>query len=476
MNERFPVASCGTVATLPASSVAAFDADGREGDTGPALGAPVRQPQARARIEPPDVVDHRLADHVAVAGRRELRVELRGRDLFGLDPGRLGHLTLRHAHGVVHKPRGVDLHGHGVRVGRVDAVEIQHFLEIEIHALNASAGGVEQHGFLGRQAREFQDVGQQLVAGPALAPPDIAQRLDRRRDARAGPDQPVLQTAARMAAFPQTLEPVQSHHPVAAEQPPAALSLHGREEVYRTVQTVADQQRVPRQSGEGRLGARHLAGRRVGREVQGLAQPPPEVVQGQECPGQDHGALVPQQLQPSGDGRQPRAVDDQDCGKARLHRGQRLGIAGGHLDKQPRREALEDLGEEGRPQIPAALEEGLGGGLDAGKEGFPVGHGVGQGLAQRLGRPQDHGRPELYQRVERPHSLPFRDPNAPKGRLAQGGGDVALQQIQHADQVDPRRARRRRLAHSTSIGWGSYGSLYPRSCGLPAFYLSGDVV
>lgn len=63
--------------------------------------------------------------------------------------------------------------------------------------------------------------------------------MGRGRAPRACPDQPLLQAAVGVAPFAQPLELVQPHQPVATEQPPAALAVHGGEEVDRAVQAVA---------------------------------------------------------------------------------------------------------------------------------------------------------------------------------------------------------------------------------------------
>jgi hypothetical protein len=66
-----------------------------------------------------------------MTGHGELGEELGRRDVLRRPAESRRGLALGHAHAVVHDGGGVDLHGHGVGVGDVDAAEVEHFLEIE---------------------------------------------------------------------------------------------------------------------------------------------------------------------------------------------------------------------------------------------------------------------------------------------------------------------------------------------------------
>jgi hypothetical protein len=474
MGKGFPVAPRGTEPPPSAWAGAGLDVKRRHRDTGPALRAPVDHAQPAARVESAHAVFPLLGRHVGLAGRGHLGEELGRRDLFGLDPGGGRDFALGHPQGVIHDPRRIDLHGHGVGIGGVDAVQIQDFLEIEVHALNAPTVGIEGERLGGRQPRGRQDIGQQFVARATAAPPDIAHELGRRRGSRAGPDQPVLQAPAAVAALAQPLQPVQAHEPVAPKQPPTALRLQRVEEVDGTVEPIAEQQRVAGHRPQHPLGAGHFAGGGIGREVQLPAQPAAQVVDAQQAAGQHHRALAPEQLQPMGDGGQARAVEQQDVGEAGTHRGHARGITRGHRLHQAGGEAAEHLREEGRPQIPAALKERLGSRHDAREHRLPLVDRVDQGLAQRFGRAQDHGRPEFHEGLQGPRALPLGPAHAPKDGLTQGARDVRLQQIHHADQIDPRCRRRRTLAHRTSRAWGFHEPVHATTCESRAFYLSGD--
>jgi len=67
-----------------------------------------------------------------------------------------------------------------------------------------------------------------------------------------------------------------------------------------------------------------------------------------------------------GDGGEAGAIDHADRGEARVQRTERRGVPRRADRQQPVGEAGEDCGEEGRAEVPAALEEGLGAGLDEG--------------------------------------------------------------------------------------------------------------
>src|ERR1700757_2073034 len=78
-----------------------------------------------------------LLVHVQERGRDDLGVELGGRDRLRRHPDLRRALPLGHPQRVVDNGRGVDLHGHGVGVGRVETVEVEHLLEVIKHPLDA---------------------------------------------------------------------------------------------------------------------------------------------------------------------------------------------------------------------------------------------------------------------------------------------------------------------------------------------------
>src|SRR2546428_1587668 len=58
---------------------------------------------------------------------------------------------------------------------------------------------------------------------------------------------------------------------------PTVVAAQGCEEIGGAVETIAQDERVAGEGGQGRFRARHLAGRRVGAEVQLAAQPAPHI-------------------------------------------------------------------------------------------------------------------------------------------------------------------------------------------------------
>lgn len=121
--------------------------------------------------------------------------------------------------------------------------------------------------------------------------------------------------------------------------------------------------------------------------------------------------------------------------------------AGRHRGHQAAREALKDLGKEGRPQIATALKERFGAGRDPGIRRIPALQRVGQGFTQGLGGSQHDSRPEADQRLERPHPLSLGRPHGAKDGPTQGRRDVLLEQIHHSQQID----RLRATGHSPSL-------------------------
>jgi len=340
-----------------------------------------RLPQRLPGVRALGLGEPQLEEGIRLTGGRHLREELGGRDRLRGDAGGLGHLALGHPERGVDQPRGVALHGHGIGVGQVDPVEVQDLLEIEVHPLDGPPPWVEGQGLLGRQARPIADAGQEFVDNPAAPPADVAEYLDRSGPARARLDEPVGEPPALVQAGAEPSDLPEAQPPVAPDEAPAPLRPQGGEPGGRAGEAIGHHEGVRRQGGQDRRGARQLARRRVGTEVEDPAQPPPEVVGRQEAAGQDHGPLVPEELQAMGDGGHPGAVQHQEVGEAGAERGERGRIAGGSRREQRRREPPEHLREEGRAEVPAPLEEGLGGGLDLGEQGLPPFQGLVQGLA-----------------------------------------------------------------------------------------------
>src|SRR6266851_1416495 len=419
MRKRLPVTTGGTEATRATVVIAALHVQSPE-----RRAAPARPVGDHAEVVPgmplAPVALPLLRVQVQKRGGDHLGVELGRREVLGGHAHLGGAVALRDAQGVVDERRRVDLHGDRIGVGRVEAIEVEDLLEVEEHPLDPPAGGIEVQRLLGAQAGGGQHIGEQLVPRAAAAPPDVAQQLPRGRGARASLHQPVLQAAALHAAAPQPLELVQAQPPVAPDQPPAVLRGEGGEEVRRPVQAIADDQGVRGEIGQG---------------------------------------------------GQARAVEHHDGAEAGLHRRQLGGVARGHRRDQPGGEAAEDLGKERRAQIPTALKEGLGARHDPREARVAAFQRVDQGLTQRLGRPQDHRRPEPDQGLERPDPLPLGLPHRTEHRPTQRGGDVLLQQIDHPQQVHVLRA----FGHSPSWRWGCYGSVNPTGCDSLASYLSGGV-
>ena len=283
-----------------------------------------------ATIPGPNLAFPLLSMQIEIGGRGDLGEELRRREPLGRPPDLRRAVALRHPQGVVDDRGGVDLHGDRIGIGGVQAIEIEHFLEIEEHPLDAPAVGVQVQRFFGAQARGREHVGEHLVARAAAAPADVAQQLARGGGPGTGAHQPVLEHPAVDPAFAQALQLVQAQLPIAPDDPPALLAAQGREEVGGAVEAIAQHERVAAEGGQGGFRARHLAGRGIGREGQLPAQAAPQIVDAEQTARQHHRALVPQQLEPMRDGRQAGPVEDHDGGEPGAHRRHLGGVARGH--------------------------------------------------------------------------------------------------------------------------------------------------
>jgi hypothetical protein len=216
------------------------------------------------------------------------------------------------------------------------------------------------------------------------------------------------------------------------------------------IEPIGEHEGVPRERAHRRLGEGQLPRRRIGTEVQGAAEPLPEIVDGEEAARQHHRPFGPQELQVVGDGREARAIHDDHGREARLERREVGRVSGRGGWQEPGGEPGGDRGEEGRAERLAPLEESLGRRGDQREEGLRAFEGLVEGLAQRPGRPQDDGEPELDEGLQVPASLAFGGADGGEDRLAEGGGDVGAEKLQDADEIDRYRGRAR-SAHSPSF-------------------------
>lgn len=446
-----------------------FDLDGAEARSVATVNeVRVSAPAAPTELAFPPLFQHRQMKH-----RRDLRKELRRRDLLGDHVDLGGGLALRHAHPVVHDGGRVDLHRDRIGIGGIQAVEVQDLFEIEEHPLDAPAVWIQGDGVGRRQPVRVQHIGEHLVAPARPAPADMAQ--GQRRGAGAGADFPVVQAPTPPGAFTQAPLVVQLPPALAPYDAPAPLALQRREEGARTIQPIPEHERLRRQALHHREGPGQFAGGRIRLEGQGPTQAVAEVIHGEQThvSGQNDGALVPQQLQPPGNRAQPRPIDEHQRGEARPHRRQFGGVAGRHRGQQPLREVAEYFGKERRPQTAAPLEERFRRRTDGRIQRDGLVPRLGQGLTQGVRSVQHDRNPEPRERVERPGALPLGAAHAPECRATHRRRQMFLQQGNQPIQVDRWVPT---SAHSTSRGWGFYGLVNPTGCDFWSSYLSGDVV
>jgi len=304
MSQRLPALPGRTEAAFPPRAFPRLDLDRLQGHV---CKAAVRQrglAQSPARVRSLGVQEPQLEEGIGLTRRRQLGEELGRRERFGRQPGGRGDFALGHAHRVVHAPGGVDLHGHRVRVARVDPVEVQDLLEVEEQPLDAPPAGVEGERLGGRQARGIEDVGEH---GPHRAPPlpaDVAEQLHRGAPTAPGLHHPIGEAAPLGDPACQAADLAEAEPPIAPDQAPAALRREGREPHPVAVEPIGEHEGVPRERAHRRPGAGQLPRGGVGAEGQGATEPAAQVVDGEQTPRQHHRPLGPQELQAVRDGRE----------------------------------------------------------------------------------------------------------------------------------------------------------------------------
>src|SRR5262249_22773750 len=101
MCERFPVAPCRAVASLPPTALATFDMKDRQGGAHPAPATRAEELRVPARVSPVPLLLDLLLEQIPKGGRRQPREELRGRQVLGRDADLGPGFTLGDPHGVV---------------------------------------------------------------------------------------------------------------------------------------------------------------------------------------------------------------------------------------------------------------------------------------------------------------------------------------------------------------------------------------
>jgi hypothetical protein len=112
----------------------------------------------------------------------------------------------------------------------VDAVEVQHLLEIQEHALDSPAAGIQDERLLGAQAGWGQPVGEDLIPAAPATPADVAQGLGGGRDPGAGADQPIFQQAPLGPPLAEALQLPRAQLCVAPDDAPALVLVQGLED------------------------------------------------------------------------------------------------------------------------------------------------------------------------------------------------------------------------------------------------------
>ena len=124
MGERFPVAPRSTEPSFPTLLRPALNVNRRQRGVDPA--APTDEVRMSGRAVASELPFPLLLLQVEMASDRESRKELGGRNLLGGHADVRGALALGDPHGVVDDGRRINLHGDRIRIGCVEAVEIEH--------------------------------------------------------------------------------------------------------------------------------------------------------------------------------------------------------------------------------------------------------------------------------------------------------------------------------------------------------------
>ena len=102
---------------------------------------------------------------------------LRYRDETFLDT-LIGHFALSHPHRGVHQGARVDLHPHSIGIGGIQAIEVEHFLQVEVHTFDGPPARIKLHRFLrSRQGDESKNSANDAGIGMGL-PHGISQHLE----------------------------------------------------------------------------------------------------------------------------------------------------------------------------------------------------------------------------------------------------------------------------------------------------------
>lgn len=368
-------------------------------------------------------------------GERQEREELFGRELLRSYPMFLRDVGLGDAKRNVDHGRSKNLHRNGIGVRRVEALEVEHDLQVVKKALDLPALRVESRHVLGWQPLGVEHVRQGLVClAPVLQ--DHEAQLDLGSLA-AGLDNPVLKELSVGHLSAQASDLLDRDRLVQPEDPKGRIGVERPKERNAAVEAISKDQAVGREALDGLEGSVKLGCRSICLEPELRGDSSKQVVHPEEATRQDHGLLGAEDLQPVGDLVEPRAVDDKDVGKLLPEVRQLLAVAPGSLRLDAGHESPVEGHEEARAHRLRLLEERLGAGRDVREQarGVPSPASL-QQLAEGARSRQHDSKPEVSQRVERPPALALGDSQILVNLTAEHFADVLVEELHRRRQVN----------------------------------------
>src|SRR5918994_1425480 len=130
MAKGFPSFATLTEPPLPSASVAWLALDLCQGGPGNVTESPVRLVQNHARIGLLYLTERQLRPRQTDRRHSQAGEKLGWRNLLWGNPHGLGDVTLRHTKRCMHQRRRIDLHGHAIRTGGGEAMQIQDLFEV----------------------------------------------------------------------------------------------------------------------------------------------------------------------------------------------------------------------------------------------------------------------------------------------------------------------------------------------------------
>src|SRR5213594_2017892 len=220
-------------------------------------------------------------------------------------------------------------------------------------------------------------------------------------------------------------------------QAEAAVLLQATKNLNRAVQAVGQDQGALSKAVDGRQCSGELGRRRIHFEPKLGSNPSEEIVNRQKTARQHHPFLGAQDLQPSRDPVEARAIDHDDIGELLHEVRQLLAVALRCFGHNELDEASVERHEEAAREVPAPLEERLGARLDLReKPSWIASTRSLQELSRRLRRCEDHQQPKARQHKEAPLALTFGSANVLEDLVAQGLAQVLVQELDRRHQLN----------------------------------------